>query len=435
MNLSTISLLEMSLYGGVMILGVALLRRAFARRMPKALVLGLWAVALFRLLVPLALPSPFKKHMLYFASPIEDGAVTTAAKEGETIITALTAILPYLWGAGVLIALLCHVVPYLRQRKVFSMALPFALNEEERSAINHFFKMQGIRRPVGIYMSDRITTPLTYGILRPRIILPRTQVLTAGEFHHVLAHECHHIRRFDVLRKFVVAATLCIHWFNPLVYVMARCFNRDLECLCDASVVRKLPRKERAAYAHTLLSLEEKKWGHPVLQAAFSGCSTEERIRHVMTDSRPGKAAVAVGIFAVLAMGVCFATGEPAPVYYAAKPAAIQSYQVVQQIGGYNTLSPVVSASREAVVVEGNGYTLQAIGSVMPTEALYGVTAVDFTSSSSTSTDVQVVFSDAQIYEGVAMGVAANSISFSAVVNTEEAGVQPVLLEQIEVNR
>ena len=51
----------------------------------------------------------------------------------------------------------------------------------------------------------------------------------------------------------LLAAAACLHWFNPLVWVMLVLANRDLELSCDAAVVRLYGAEARAPYARTLL--------------------------------------------------------------------------------------------------------------------------------------------------------------------------------------
>src|SRR5699024_8410929 len=74
---------------------------------------------------------------------------------------------------------------------------------------------------------------------------------------YVLTHELIHIKRFDMLAKYVLVAALCIHWFNPLVWVMYILANRDLELSCDEAVVKTFGENEKSSYANTLISLAE----------------------------------------------------------------------------------------------------------------------------------------------------------------------------------
>ncbi|MFQ7454207.1 MAG: M56 family metallopeptidase [Flavonifractor plautii] len=84
-------------------------------------------------------------------------------------------------------------------------------------------------------------------MLRPVILLPKTLDRSdVSRLAFVLTHEMAHIRRFDALSKLLLAAAACLHWFNPLVWVMLVLANRDLELSCDAAVVRLYGAEARA---------------------------------------------------------------------------------------------------------------------------------------------------------------------------------------------
>ncbi len=90
-----------------------------------------------------------------------------------------------------------------------------------------------------IRQSDRIAALLTYGVLRPVVLIPKqTDWTDETRLKVILTHEFVHIRRFDTLTKLLLAAALCIHWFNPFVWVMYVLANRDIELSCDETVVR-----------------------------------------------------------------------------------------------------------------------------------------------------------------------------------------------------
>ena len=106
-------------------------------------------------------------------------------------------------------------------------------------------------------MSDQIVSPLTYGILRPVIILPkRMDWEDHNSLYFVLTHELAHIKRWDAAWKLCLAAVLAVHWFNPLVWMMYALANRDIELACDEKVIRTVGSKRRVAYARVLVEWE-----------------------------------------------------------------------------------------------------------------------------------------------------------------------------------
>ena len=116
------------------------------------------------------------------------------------------------------------------------------------------------RHPAG-----RISSPLTFGVLRPDILVPKkTDWTDETALRYVLEHEFVHIQRFDVLSKLLLIAAVCVHRFNPLVWVMYVLANRDLELSCDETVLRRFGGDIRAAYARVLIRMEAARGGTAV---------------------------------------------------------------------------------------------------------------------------------------------------------------------------
>ena len=116
------------------------------------------------------------------------------------------------------------------------------------------------RHPAG-----RISSPLTFGVLRPVILVPKkTDWTDETALRYVLEHEFVHIQRFDVLSKLLLIAAVCVHRFNPLVLVMYVLANRDLELSCDETVLRRFGGDVRAAYARVLIRMEAARGGTAV---------------------------------------------------------------------------------------------------------------------------------------------------------------------------
>lgn len=91
------------------------------------------------------------------------------------------------------------------------------------------------------------------GLLNPKIYLP--ECLCGKERDYIVLHEKLHIRRFDHVVKPVAFAALCIHWFNPLVWIAFIFFCKDMEMSCDEAVIKKMGENIRADYSASLLTL------------------------------------------------------------------------------------------------------------------------------------------------------------------------------------
>lgn len=174
-----------------------------------------------------------------------------------------------------------------------------------------------LRRTVRMRQSGRTVTPLTYGILRPMILLPETTDWSDGEqLAFVIAHEYVHIRRFDGLGKLLLTAAACVHWFNPLSWVMVVLANRDMEMSCDEAVVRSQGDDARSAYALALIGMEEKKRALSPIVNHFSKNAIEERIIAIMKIKHRSIWSAVLALAVVLGTVTAFATSAAAAEQY-----------------------------------------------------------------------------------------------------------------------
>lgn len=320
------SFLRMSLAGGVMILAVLLLRTLAGGRLPRRTFPIFWDLVLLRLLVPFTLHSPTSAYTVIerrispvlpagspsAAAPVLPASPLTSAPAGPT--ASPFPVWPLVWGIGFAVCVGIFAAAWLRCRREFRTALPV-----EQPWADTWLRSHPLRRRVTLRQSDRTGTPLTYGVLRPVILLPRSLDWSDPEaLAGVFAHEWVHIRRFDSAVKPVLAAAVCLHWFNPLVWCMYVLANRDLELACDEAAVRLLGPERRAAYARTLLSMEEARSGVPSLYSSFSKSNLEKRILAIMKWKKATLPAVLAAVLLVTGVAAAFATSpdralEPVP--------------------------------------------------------------------------------------------------------------------------
>jgi beta-lactamase regulating signal transducer with metallopeptidase domain len=110
-----------------------------------------------------------------------------------------------------------------------------------------------IRRVLPLYRNDQVSSPMQIGILRPALILPELDV-SDDELRSILRHELTHYKRLDFLYKWLTQITLCLHWFNPVIYFIAKRINKSCELSCDESVIKNLDRDGRITYGSALLA-------------------------------------------------------------------------------------------------------------------------------------------------------------------------------------
>lgn len=118
----------------------------------------------------------------------------------------------------------------------------------------------GLKRKVEIYINNNLKTPLTFGILRPRIILQDHILADEKLLDHVLIHELMHIRKFHILLNHLANIIACMYWYNPLLWLSLKYLDQDIEINCDKLVVENLGDtvKNRKAYCSSMLKLVER---------------------------------------------------------------------------------------------------------------------------------------------------------------------------------
>ena len=310
------SLLQMSFLGTVIILLIVVLRAVLINRLPKKTFLILWWIALIRLLVPFSIKSVTSIYSLLQSiysdiNPVRTAQTTTflpihgnmpeianGLSEAMVQRTESISILSVIWLAGLLLCFGFFAVSYIKCYREFRFSLPV-----ENDILEAWKKKHPLKRSLSIRQTETIAAPLSYGVIRPVILMPKnTEWKNIYQLRYVLEHEYVHIRRLDMLTKLIMIAAVCIHWFNPLVWVMYILFNRDLELSCDETVVRRFGMDIKSVYATALISMEEKKSGLTPLCNSFSKNAIEERIRAIMKIKKTSKFAVMIS--AVLVIGV-----------------------------------------------------------------------------------------------------------------------------------
>ena len=315
------NVLQMSFSGAVFITAVVIIRGAAIHKLPKKTFLVLWELVMFRLLIPFSIPSVFSVYTLANHSissttwpeagtgydiPTMQGlfVATQGAERPPADVSPSVSVWFMVWCAGILLTGLFFVISYLRCLTEFRTALPVRSHYVEK-----WLGERPLKRRISVRQSDRISAPLTYGIFRPVILLPKKMDWkNEKQLQYVLSHEYVHICRYDTATKLVAALALCIHWFNPFVWVMYLLFNRDIELACDESVIRQLGEKSKSAYSLMLIDMEAAKSGLLPFCNSFSKNAIEERITAVMKTKKTSLFAICIAAVLIVGVTTAFAT-------------------------------------------------------------------------------------------------------------------------------
>lgn len=314
--------LKMSLSASWVILGVWVVR-LFLKKAPKAYSYALWILVLVRLLCPVFPQTTFSPMPQKVASgavvrdlvdsdiPVyvtpdvvepdvrpeftppdtQSDTSYSAMPEPQEVKLTLAQVLTALWVAGGAAMVLYSVITlYLLKRR-----LRVSVHVREN-----------------IYCADYIESPFVIGVLRPRIYLPSS--VPEAWTEHIILHEKCHIRCLDPLVKLLFYWALCLHWFNPLVWLAFFAMTRDMEMRCDEAVMKKMDSDARLDYAAALLSLASPRQRIAATPLAFGEGDPKRRIKNVLNYKKPVFWVSILAVLVLVLAGVFFLTnpiGEP----------------------------------------------------------------------------------------------------------------------------
>ncbi len=321
-----LSVINMELTAVYVILLVLFLR-FLLRKQPKIYSYALWSVVLFRLLCPFSLEStlsliPVKKEPIPAAVITSTNPYTWTVSTGveavdrvvtdplvnpllyETSSSALASnlrIFAFLWLLGMGIMLLYSLFSLYRLCRHLKKAELFREN---------------------IYLCCGLETAFVLGWISPKIYLP--DGLSTEEQRYILLHEQTHIRRLDHWLKLLAFVALCIHWFDPLVWLAFFLAGQDMEMSCDEAVITRLGSGVKKAYSTSLLSLASGKRLVAAMPLAFGEGDTKKRIKNVLSYKKPAFWLLILLAAVVAAAGIGLISDPPKQLDAAQAAAAVK---------------------------------------------------------------------------------------------------------------
>lgn len=230
--------------------------------------------------------------------------VTDPAQKATRYIP-VTTILFYGYLAGAAAFLLCQGVSYVRFRRTVRRWRSGVTRGDYRALLQDTARSLNVTAPE-MFVCEAISTPAVTGLFRPTLLLPH-------EGYDFLRHELCHLKRRDMLLKLVLLAANAMHWFNPVVYLMLRQADEDIELACDSAATDGLDRAERAAYSRTLLAAVQSHVRALPATTCFGG--TVERLKRRITNvlgaqKKRGLGVVALVLALTLTAGCAVSWGE-----------------------------------------------------------------------------------------------------------------------------
>jgi beta-lactamase regulating signal transducer with metallopeptidase domain len=293
-----LQVINMSYIGSIVILFI-LAARILLKKAPKKYTYILWVVALFRLIVPISFesilsimpvnPTPISNDIFYQTTPkvntgisIIDQSISGSLPAAEAVASVnpmqiWVYIGALIWIVGIAILLIYGIISFVKLKRTLAGT---SWDKDN------------------IYTSDSVDTPFVIGLIQPKIYLPIS--LSEPEKEYIVLHERTHINRFDHVIRFISYLTLCIHWFNPFVWIAFWMSGEDMEMSCDESVISQLGHNVKKDYSQSLLNLATGKRNFGMTPLAFGEGETKGRVKNIVNFKKPKVYIVAIALLILI---------------------------------------------------------------------------------------------------------------------------------------
>ena len=310
-----------------------LLRKVMKKRYPARAICFVWAILAIRLLIPvqLTLPDPpvqvtpikyvaFREDLgsisyengtplqpVERTGPVQFQTFTESESWDGSLssdkLIPVAKMLFILWGMGMLAYAIWQAYSYMS----FLYLAREAGQPAERDTLHRVLAEQkqslGIRRDIPLVVTPAADCPMLAGFVKPALYLP-DEALSEQEAMFIFRHELTHYKRADLWLKLLLTAAKMVHWFNPLVYLMARFAQEDIELACDDAVVRGMDGAARRAYGETILRSAAAQVKKRALVSCFTGDKkTLMRRFEGLFDTRAKKRGAALVVAAAVLVG------------------------------------------------------------------------------------------------------------------------------------
>lgn len=343
------NVLEITLAVSVIIAALLLLRPLLGKRYRARLYWWAWLLIAVRLVIPLNISLPetpvrvsvpewtvlYQRTEAPSPRPSQSAALpegTAGVAEGTGTPAAvpdfvqvlqpavyepsltLIQVLSLLWAVGGAVFLAVNLASYARFRgKIRRWRRP----EDDPAVLGQFARLGGELgcKKLTLARCSAISSPLITGFFHPALLLPEADY-SADDLDAVLRHELTHARRGDLWYKLLLLLARSVHWFNPLVHLMAHRANRDLEISCDEAVVAGKDADFQSRYGRAILSAAEHSLHQraPLTSYFHSGKATMlERLRAITGKAGRKRGIALLCVVAILAATVaaaCSVTGD-----------------------------------------------------------------------------------------------------------------------------
>lgn len=263
-----IQFLSLSIIASLFTLAIFILKPLIKNKLSKTWQYYIWLIIIFRLIFPFSFPHNFNHFYNEPSSPsieqvviVEDEVTTKTDTLDEYTNNAIEVnvkpnwiyLINYIWliiACTIFVQKIFSYYSFLRFIKVGSFEI---LNEDILNVYKQVCIENHIKKIPRLYINKLIESPMLVGILDCFIILPEMN-LSQQQLKIIFQHELTHYKRFDPVYKWITQIAVCIHWFNPFVYLIQHEVTKNCELSCDEIIIKKLDKQGKQQYGDTLIS-------------------------------------------------------------------------------------------------------------------------------------------------------------------------------------
>lgn len=341
------SLLISGMMASVLILFAVVFRQTVLKKASRTMMLFFWSLILIKLLVPVTLPSPVSiyNHTGGITASLSSGTAqdsqnpvvsapgteTPSVQTGNAYLATVTPSQPeespaaaetrsnsgssrqtpmqigavvWLCGTafmfGIMLTMIFLAAAKVKNRKPLRHSAIAKFIDDAGLSDRHVYSLEGIK------------SPFVIGCFRQSLIVPAEFDLSTPGLPYILQHELCHMRRHDNLWNFAALFALCLHWFNPLVWIAYFLSSKDIEITCDESVLRRYGENRRTNYADMLLQFSSQNakfnWKEGFVMG-FGKPSIKERVKAIIGYRNTKKVVLVLSLSIIFCIAAIFGTG------------------------------------------------------------------------------------------------------------------------------
>lgn len=373
-------ILSLSISGSILAAVIFTAKPFIKNRLSKSIQYYIWLVVLLRLVLPFSFEASIMNRVFYSDNTPQtvvteegeqftneavnnaqillteekasDGAAVVVqpipAAKNNSIISVLKNNPLLIYGIGLLIWMIGALASFAANILSYARFAKFMRNANTPAAEEETILLRGLlgkKKNVTLARNKFAATPMLIGIFKPCIIIPDI-AYTSKQLRNILLHELTHLRRFDIVIKWLTVTAVSIHWFNPLMYFIKKEINNACELSCDEGVIKNLSDEERQDYGDTLISMvAEHKYPIGILSTTMceEKKTLKERLLSIMNHGRKSKLVITASVIllaGVICVSVVLGAGvgigadlkKPPNIYISAGPQEMKD----AVMGGYS---------------------------------------------------------------------------------------------------